>query len=114
MRIPGLPGANDPTFRTRDALLLSLDRIVQEVCMELADEGMLIAPRIAKTAIQAARQQIAGRGTPSPDELVERIRLRLRNERILLPAPMIHRLLEAYLRKVVELEITEVSDFRAG
>ena len=114
MSIPGLPGANDPTFRTRDALLLSLDRIVQEVCAELAHEGTVIAPRIAKSAIQAARQQIAGERTPSPDELVDRIRQRLRSERILLPAAMIHQLLEAYLRKVVELDITEVNDFRAG
>ncbi len=114
MRIPGLPGANEPTFRTRDALLLSLDRIVHEVCSELADQGMSLAPRIAKAGIQAARHAICRQPELAEEGLVETVREDLMRERILLPATMVQALLRHYLHKVLELDITEVTDFQAG
>ncbi len=114
MRIPGLPGATETTFRTRDAVLVSLDRLVEEVCTELSDRGMDIAPPMAKAAIQAARAAITR--WPELDEasLVAQVQARLRREHILLPAPMVGALLRRYLRKVVELDVTEVNDFKVG
>ncbi len=112
MPIPGLPGAAETTFRTRDALLVSLDRLVAEVCAELAEQGTELSLRTAKAAIQAARAAITRQPGLTEVALVDTIRERLRQEHILLPAPMVSALLRTYLRKVVELDITEVNDFR--
>jgi hypothetical protein len=114
MRIPGLPGASDPTFRTRDALLLSLDRIVHDVCTELAVGGLVISLPVAKAAIQAARHGICRQPSLVEAEIVVIVGARLRRERILLPPSMIRRLLRCYLRTVIALDITEVDDPQVG
>jgi hypothetical protein len=110
MRIPGLPGAAETTFRTRDALLVSLDRLVEEVCAELAEAGMVVAPPMAKSAIQAARAAIMSEPEQDEQGIVTLVQARLRRERILLPAPMVGEMLRRYLRKVVELDVTEITD----
>ena len=114
MRIPGLPGATETTFLTRDALLVSLDRLVEEVCMELAESGVEVAPPVAKAAIQAARASITRESDQDESGLLARVQERLRRELILLPASVVGELLRRYLCKVMELDVTEVNDFKVG
>ncbi len=114
MRIPGLPGATETTFRTRDATLVSLDRLVEEVCAELAETGMTVAPPVAKAAVQAARASITRESEQDESSLLAKVQERLRKELILLPASVVGELLRRYLLKVVELDVTEVNDFKVG
>ena len=92
---------------------MSLDRIVEELCAELSADGMVIAPPVAKATIQAARVTICRQPTLAEAELVDTVQRRLRRAHILLPAAMVGALLRRYLTKVLELDITEVTDHQA-
>ena len=56
MRIPGIPGASEPSFRTRDRVWIALDDLVYETCSKLEEEGVLLSPYSCKAAIQVSRQ----------------------------------------------------------
>ena len=56
MRIPGIPGASEPSFRTRDRIWIALDDLVYETCSKLEELGLAISPYACKAAIQISRQ----------------------------------------------------------
>ncbi len=111
MAIRGLPGAPDTTFRTRDRRYLSLDRLVQEICVELSDAGLDVSPYVAKSVIQYCRQCLRMSG-PEMDivDLSDLISQDLRKLGILLNASWVHDILVAYGKLVAELDIAETLD----
>ena len=52
MRIPGIPGASEPSFRTRDQVWIALDDLVYETCTKLEVLGIVLSPYACKAAIQ--------------------------------------------------------------
>ena len=112
--IPGIPGAADPTFYTRDRRLLSLDRIIHELTDLMADDGHPISPRVAKAAVQAGRQIVCRYDGLRAEQLALRVSRDLRAARILLPPALVERLLVAYGRLVIELDITSITDTLAA
>ncbi|MCB9758831.1 MAG: hypothetical protein H6739_03245 [Alphaproteobacteria bacterium] len=108
MTIPGLPGASEPTFRTRDRSLFSLDMLVREVCERLVDDGLNVSPRVAKAAIQCARRWICEREELDVDALSLLVSRDLRHHRVLLIPDMVSEVLVTYVRLVIELDVAEV------
>jgi hypothetical protein len=111
MAIRGLPGAPDTTFRTRDRRFLSLDRLVQEICVELGDEGLDVSPYVAKSVIQYCRQCLQTSG-PEMEivALSELISQDLRRLGILLNDIWVRDILVAYGNLVAGLDIAETLD----
>jgi len=60
MRIPGIPGASEPSFRTRDRVWIALDDLVYETCTKLEELGFSLSPYSCKAAIQIAEVQETG------------------------------------------------------
>jgi len=112
--IPGIPGAADPTFCTRDRRFLSLDRVVHELCDLMEDDGTPISPRVAKAAVQSGRQIVCRYDGLCADELATRVSLELRRARVLLTPTLVERLLVTYGRLVIELDITSITDTLAA
>jgi hypothetical protein len=110
MRIPGLPGASEPTFRTRDRRWMGLDTLVMDTTRRLADAGWAVSPVAAKAAIQLARHLVVVEEELSGDALIDAISVRLRRQRVLLTPEHVGRILGAYARLVVELDITETCE----
>ena len=111
MPIPGLPGASEPTFRTRDRHWMGLDTLVFEVCMRLEDEsGFVVDPAVAKATIQLARHLVVNEDGLEGEALLEEVAVRLRPLRVLLKAFHVGAILGAYARLVVELDITETCE----
>ena len=111
MAIRGLPGAPDTTFRTRDRRYLSLDRLVQEICVELADAGLDVSPYVAKSVIQYCRQCLRMSGPQLEIEaLSELVSQDLRKLGILLNGGWVHDILVAYGNLVAGLDIAETLD----
>ncbi len=108
--IPGIPGAAEPTFYTRDRRFLSLDRIVHELCDLMADDGHPVSPRVAKAAVQSGRHVVCIHDGLRAEELAERVSWELRGSHVLLPPQLVERLLVTYGRLVIELDITSITD----
>jgi len=112
MLIPGLPGASEPSFRTRGRALFSLDTLVTEVCDRLAADGLKVSAWVAKAAIQSARRVICGQPTLDVEELALRVSAELRHHRVLFVPDMVEEVLVTYVRLVIELDIEEVYEAR--
>lgn len=112
MSIPGIPGASEPSFRTRDAHLVGLDALILETCGRLARAGMPMSPMVVKAAVQVAREILHALDEgPERDELVAQVTQRLRRRYVLLTPAHVSAVLENYGRLVLELDITEVTEF---
>ncbi len=110
MRIPGIPGASEPAFRTRDSRWMGLDALVQETCTTLEESGVQISLVAAKAAIQIARfvvQEPVGR---DQEELCMEVADRLRSRKVILPVEMVQSVLSAYAEVIVVLEILEINE----
>ena len=70
MSIPGIPGASEPAFRTRDARWMGLDALVHETRASLVAEGTNVSLIAVKSAIQLARQVVQEPTDRSTEELV--------------------------------------------
>jgi hypothetical protein len=108
MRIPGIPGASEPAFRTRDQELFGLDRVVREVCARLADEGVDVSPPVVKTTVQIARGLMLAGSPLGGKALIDDVQLRLRGCRIILSTDLVWAVLAAYGHTVVYLDIADV------
>ena len=109
MSIPGLLGASEPAFRTRDARWMGLDSIVQEVAAALGgiDELSLVA---LKSTIQMARQVVQEPVERTPEALYEAVSERLRRRGVIMPAPRVENVLAAYASVIVSLEVLEINE----
>ena len=109
MRIPGIPGASEPTFRTRDCHWMSLDTLVMETCAELEEDGWVVSPHAAKVTIQVARVVVQGPDGMETDTLVDEVQARLRHRFILLTVAQVRSILTAYARVVSTMDIAEIN-----
>jgi hypothetical protein len=111
MKIPGVPGASEPAFRTRDARWMGLDTLVQETCTLLAEAGIDVSLVAAKAAIQVARSVVQGPDGHEADALISVVTDRLRGCGVLLPSSCVKAVLTTYARVIVNLEVAEINEF---
>ena len=115
MSIPGIPGASNPTFRTRDRVYVSLDQIIVELCEELKAEGLSVAPSIAKTIVQTARGYLRCQEEQmGMEELSMAVFDDLKVHRILFVPKRVAQVLTMYGRVYASLEIEDVTDLEAS
>ena len=108
MRIPGIPGASEPSFRTRDQIWIALDDLVYETCSKLEELGILVSPFACKGAIQVSRQLMLVDSPSAGDELARDVSQRLRDRGVLLRPELTREILRAYGYVVMGMEIAEV------
>ena len=111
MRIPGIPGASEPSFRTRDRRWMGLDSLVRETCAHLSEEGLEVSPVAAKATIQLARFVVQEPIERDTEALVETIVGRLRARCVVMPANMVLAVLTTYARVIVLLDVLEINEF---
>ena len=78
MRIPGIPGASEPSFRTRGQIWVALDDLVYETCTHLDTFGVIVSPYVCKGTIQVSRQLMLVGTTSAGEGLAEEVAMRLR------------------------------------
>ena len=110
MRIPGIPGASEPAFRTRDARWMGLDALVHETCAVLDEEGISVSPVAAKAAIQIARFVVQEPVERDTDGLIRAVAERLRARRVLLPLDVVREILTTYAQVIVVLDVLEINE----
>ena len=110
MASPGIPGAPEPTFRTRDREYVSLDELIKDVCTELATRDILVDAPVVKAAVQCARDSVQGTESPGLDGLAQQVSEDLRRERVHLVPRLVRQVLLSYGRVVTELDIAETID----
>ena len=108
MSIPGIPGAPNPSFRTRDRMIVSLDQLIVEICEELRDQGLPVAPFVAKTIVQLTRKTLS----QSPNEvdvekLSESVFQELKLHRILVIPSRVAMVVKAYGAVFAEMQIED-------
>ena len=111
--IPGIPGASEPTFYTRDRQFIPMDHIVYELCEALRQADFQYDPRITKSVIQAARHLVGTTDGVEANELASQVCDSLRPAHIMLHPHQVETLLAAYGRLVLDLEITGVMESEA-
>lgn len=109
-RIPGIPGAPEPSFRTGDRRWMSLDTLVIETIGALAEQGHEMSPMVMKATIQVARQLVVVHEGLAGDALVDEVVLHLRRRHVLLSKRAARAALVAYIRVVAELDVVEISE----
>ena len=108
MRIPGIPGASEPSFRTRGQIWVALDDLVYETCTHLDTFGVIVSPYVCKGTIQVSRQLMLV-GTPSAGEgLAEEVAMRLRERGVLVQPGLVGQILQAYGHIIMGMDIAEV------
>ena len=110
MTIPGIPGASEPAFRTRDARWMGLDAMVHETQSSLAAQGVDVSLVAVKSAIQLARQAVQEPVERSTDELVVTVAARLQHRKVIMPMDVVAEVLNAYARVIVEMDILEINE----
>ena len=110
MSIPGIPGASEPAFRTRDARWMGLDALVHETQSSLAASGTVVSLVAVKSAIQLARQVVQEPVDRSTDELVVAVAERLQQRKVIMPTDVVRTVLNAYAKVIVDLEILEINE----
>ena len=111
MSIPGIPGASEPSFRTRDQRWMGLDALVHETCANLEEEGVMVSPIAAKAAIQIARFVVQEPTERDTSELVGTVVDRLRARRVVMPASTVLAVLTTYTRVIIVLDVLEINEF---
>ena len=106
--IPGIPGASEPSFRTRDAQWVSLDTLVRSTCQRLEDIGEPVSPLAAKAVIQVGRECVQAYPERQGDALMISVSDNLRQRRLLVVPRLVREILIAYTSAVVELDVAEV------
>ena len=105
MRIAGLPGASEPSFRTRDNALVSFDTLVGRV-VEGVEQPL--SHEVVKATIQCARHVVCSVKDLDGASLAELVMRDLRRFHILLVQPLIEAILACYAGLVARLDIAEV------
>ena len=109
-RIPGIPGASEPSFRTRDRRWMDLDTMVLETCMHLAQDGDEVSPLVVKVTVQVARRLVVLHDDLGGPDLIEQVRLGLHARHVLISGVLVTRILKSYAAVFLELDILEVSE----
>ena len=108
MSIPGIPGASNPSFRTRDRTVVSLDQLIVEICEDLKGQGLSVAPFVAKTIVQLARKNLAlGTADVDMNALNERVYEELKLHRILIVPERVGMVVKAYGEVFSEMQIED-------
>lgn len=110
MPIAGLPGASDPSFRTRDNALVSFDTLVAGVVGVLDEGGRSVSHEVTKATIQCARHVVCAVSDLDGASLAALVMRDLRRFHILLVQPLIEAILAAYASLVARLDIAEVHE----
>ena len=110
MSIPGIPGASEPAFRTRDARWMGLDAMVHETRSSLVADGTEVSLVAIKSAIQLARQVVQEPVKRSTNELVATVTDRLQHRKVIMPLDVVQKVLNAYARVIVEMDILEINE----
>ena len=110
MSIPGIPGASEPTFRTRDARWMGLDALVQETVTVMKEEGVEVSLVAAKTTIQLGRIVVQEPIERDSDELIGAVYRRLRGQRVLIPIEVVQKILATYAQVIVTLDVLEINE----
>ena len=108
MKIPGISGASEPSFRTRDQVWIALDDLIYEACDRLEERGIIISPYACKGAIQVSRQLMLVGSAFSGEALVIEVTRRLRQRGVLLQPELTSEVLRAYGHVVMSMQIAEV------
>mgnify|MGYP001359994237 CR=1 FL=1 len=111
MRIPGIPGASEPAFRTRDARWMGLDAVVQETVAVLKEEGFEVSLMAAKATIQIARFVVQEPVERDTEALLAAVNERLRARCVLLPTELVREVLATYTQVIVVLDVLEINEF---
>jgi len=111
MSIPGIPGASEPSFRTRDRRWMGLDALVHETCAHMEEEGVTVSPFAAKATIQLARIVVQEPVERDTNELVETLVDRLRVRCVVMPANTVLAILTTYAEVIVALDVLEINEF---
>ena len=111
MSIPGIPGAGEPAFRTRDARWMGLDALVQETRTLLAEDGIDLSLVAVKATIQMARLVVQEPVEREADELVAIVSSRLRDRSVIMPPGRVQSVLTTYAQVIVVLDILEINEF---
>ncbi|MCP4803998.1 MAG: hypothetical protein GY913_08805 [Proteobacteria bacterium] len=112
MTIAGLPGASDPSFRTRDNALVSFDTLVGSVVDALDEAGRDVSHEVVKATIQCARHVVCSVSDLDGAGLAEHVMRDLRRFHILLVQPLILAIIASYAQLVAVLDIAEVHEGR--
>lgn len=107
-RIQGIPELPEPTFRTGDDALVSLDTLVARVVRALGGD---VSPIVAKCTIQVARHAVSGIDKIDIGRLATDVCFMLRPERIVVTPPVVHAILLAYVSQVEDIGVVQVSEF---
>lgn len=110
MSIPGIPGASEPSFRTRDARWMGLDAVVLETCAMLSEEGTEVSPVAAKAAIQLARFVVQEPVERESEALARVVSQRLQARSVVLPVAVVREILEMYAKVIVALDVLEINE----
>jgi hypothetical protein len=89
---------------------MGLDALVRETCVSLEEDGIVISLIAAKATIQLARRTVQEPLERDQDELYSVISDRLRSRRVLMPAPSVRDVIQAYARVIVSLDILEINE----
>ncbi len=110
MTIPGVEGAGEPCFRTRDSRWLTLDAMVMETCSALDEAGHEVSPVAVKATIQLARFTVQEPRDRTTDELISDVTQRLRARRVIVPRAVVGEIVRAYAAVFVALEVLEINE----
>ena len=108
MAIPGLPGASEPTFLTRDRALVSFDTLIHGVCDELGELGHEVSAHIAKAVVQCARDLVQVLEGQDGFGLSSAVASELRRFHILVLTPLVQLILTTYATLTARLNIQQV------
>ena len=111
MRIPGIPNASEPSFRTRDRRWMGLDAVVYETCAYMREDGLDVSPVAAKATIQLARIVVQEPVERDTEALTETIVNRLRTRCVVMSSEMVLAVLTTYARVIVVLDVLEINEF---
>jgi hypothetical protein len=110
MAIPGIPGASEPTFLTRDRSLVSFDTLIRSVCEELDELGQEVSAHIAKAVVQCARDLVNVLEGQDGFGLSSAVASELRSFHILVLTPLVQLILTTYAQLTARLDIAQVHE----
>ena len=110
MSIPGIPGASEPAFRTRDARWMGLDALVQETVTVLKEVGFDVSLIAAKATIQIARFVVQEPVERDAAALVSAVQDRLRARCVLMTSELVREVLTTYAQVIVVLDVLEINE----
>ena len=110
MRIPGVPGGSEPSFRTRDCRWMGLDLLVMETHGIVVEGGWDLSLHVVKATVQVARWVVQEPVERETEELIQQVVERLRERGVILQNEHVSEILTAYAQVVAMLDILEINE----